>query len=39
MLKCSNGSSLANNIDLQTKKYDLMDAEQDLVASRAEFAP
>ena len=31
--------AIANNIDLQTKKYDLMDAEQDLVASRAEFAP
>jgi adhesin transport system outer membrane protein len=31
--------ALASNIDLQTKKYDLMDAEQDLVASRAEFAP
>ena len=31
--------AIASNIDLQTKKYDLMDAEQDLVASRAEFAP
>jgi len=31
--------ALVNNVDLQTKKYDLMDAEQDLVASRAEFAP
>jgi len=31
--------AIANNVDLLTKKYDLMDAEQDLVASRAEFAP